>query len=128
MREGHQGAEPSHDACPAPFHKYGQSRLCCLGRPDVQCQDAASLLTYLGPLEAAKGLLPKEYLALLVQHTIQRQRPSRVGSHMRRFSPHSCRGRLSRAHQTNPSQISLNHYLVGLSLSNEATNQKRTAK
>jgi len=84
VREGHQGAEPSHDACPAPFHKYGQSRLCCLGRPDVQCQVAASHLTYLGTLGAAKGLLPKEYLALLVQPTIQRQRISQVGSHMRK--------------------------------------------
>ena len=86
MREGHQGAEPSHDACSTSFHQFGQSRLCCLGRPGVQCQVAASHLTYLGPLEAAKGLLPKEYLALVVQHTIQRQRSSGVGSHMRNLA------------------------------------------
>ena len=78
-----QGAEPSHDVCSTPFHYQGQSRFCCLGRPDVQSQVAASHLTYLGPLEAAKGLLPKEYRALVVQPTIQRQRPSGVGSHMR---------------------------------------------
>ena len=34
-------------------------------------------------LVAPKGLLPKEYRALLVQHIIQRQRPSGVGLHMR---------------------------------------------
>ena len=65
---------------------HGQSRLCCLGRPGVQCQVAASHLTYLGPLEAAKAHLPSESHALLVQPTIQRQRPSRVGSHMRKLA------------------------------------------